>query len=220
MNNILLLEDDISLSELLKDFLESKGFLVSIVDNAESCIDLAYEKHFDLWIFDVKIIGGDGFSVLAQLRKMGKKTPCIFLTSLSMIDDIKMGFESGCDDYLKKPFDVEELLLRINSLLKRKFLHNESNFLEINNEFKFEMIKKILYRNEEIINLTNKERELLVLLLEKRGEFIQKDEIFSRLWGYEEESTDMALRVYIKNLRKILGKDMIETQRFRGYRLC
>lgn len=214
---ILLLEDDMLLSEMLVDELREKGFEVCLCEDAQSALSKAYEKHFDLWILDVKVPLGNGFEVLKELRKMGKDTPAIFLTSLSMINDLKEGFGAGCDDYIKKPFDIDELLLRIHSLLKRQFSHKDTQLLALGNGYEFDIIQKTLFHSGQIIQLTNKERELLALLLQHRGCFVSQDEIFERIWSYDETPTNMSLRVYIKNLRKILGKESIITQRYRGY---
>ncbi len=227
---ILLLEDDILLSEILTDELRENGFEVCLCEDAKSALESGYEQHFDLWIFDVKVpLGKDftkknqkstlanGFEVLRELRALGKTTPAIFLTSLAMLDDVKEGFLAGCDDYVRKPFEIDELLLRIHSLLKRRFAHQQIQTLNLGGGFYFDIIQKTLFSNGVIISLTNKERELLALLLENRGKFVTQDMIFERIWNYDEMPTNMALRVYIKNLRKILGKEAIITQRFRGY---
>lgn len=214
---ILLLEDDLCLCEMIEDHLRGCGFEITTCDDATNALDLAYEKNFDLWIFDVKVPNGNGFTLLKQLRELNKTTPAIFLTSLSMINDLKEGFMAGCDDYIKKPFDIDELTLRIRSLLKRQFSHHNSEILDLGNNLSFDMIQKQLYKDNQPILLTNKESKLLALLLRNQGKFISQDEIFETIWNYDEMPTNMALRVYIKNLRKVLGKDSILTQRHRGY---
>lgn len=204
-----------------------------LCEDVQSAMEKGYEEHFDLYILDVKIPKGDqnlaqeplpknsagnGFALLRYLREAGKTSPAIMLTSLSQASDVKEGFESGCDDYIRKPFDIEELLLRIRSLLKRPFYHQDSPTITLHNGVRFDCIQKTLYSPQgELIALTNKERELLALLVQKRGQFVSQDEIFERVWSYDESPTSMALRVYVKNLRKILGKESIITQRFCGY---
>ena len=226
---LLLVEDDVLLSSMLTSILQEKGFSVCLCEDVQSAMEVGYEEHFDLYIFDVKLPSGDvqkvdsslesnGFTLLRYLRSVGKTSPAIMLTSLSQASDVKEGFESGCDDYIRKPFDVEELLLRINSLLKRPFYHQDSPTISLHNGVRFDCIQKTLYSPQgELIALTNKERELLALLVQKRGQFVSQDEIFERVWSYDESPTSMALRVYVKNLRKILGKESIITQRFCGY---
>ncbi|EAI4440870.1 response regulator transcription factor [Campylobacter lari] len=216
---ILLLEDDLSLNEIINEALSDEGFKVSCVYDAQEALEKAYEENFDLWIFDVKVPKGNGFEVLKELRESAKNTPAIFLTSLSMLDDVKQGFLSGCDDYIKKPFDVDELIIRVKNIIKRNFSHQKEDLILLSSSknISFDPINKTLYQNKEIINLTNKEKELLALLLKKRPHFVNIETIFDEIWSLDEEPVIMSLRVYIKNLRKILGKDLIINQRNIGY---
>lgn len=216
---ILLLEDDINLGEIVSEFLEEEGFVVTLVDNAQDAQDKAYEKNFDLWILDVKVPQGDGFSVLKNLRQAGKYTPAIFMTSLNTTMDLEKGFESGCDDYIKKPFDIDELIIRVKNIIKRNFSHQKEDLILLNSSknISFDPLNKTLYQDKTIINLTNKEKELLVLLLKKRPHFVSIETIFDEIWSLDEEPVIMSLRVYVKNLRKILGKDLIINQRNIGY---
>ncbi|AJC85021.1 two-component system response regulator DccR [Campylobacter peloridis] len=214
---ILLLEDDINLGEIVSEFLEEEGFDVTLVENAQEAQDKAYEKNFDLWILDVKVPQGDGFSVLKNLRESGKYTPAIFMTSLNTTMDLQKGFESGCDDYIKKPFELEELKIRINAILKRSFAHKNEDYEDLGNGFKFALISQTLYHNDKALSLPLKELKLLALLLKNKGKFIDTAYIFEEIWEYDQEPSELSLRAYIKNLRKILGKDSIVNQRGRGY---
>ncbi|MBK1971010.1 two-component system response regulator DccR [Campylobacter sp. TTU_617] len=214
---ILLLEDDLSLSEIIKEFLEDEGYEVILCNNANEALNLAYEKNFDLWILDVKIPLGDGFSLLKELRNCGKKTPAIFMTSLNTLADLKQGYDSGCDDYIRKPFELAELSIRIEALLKRAFSHKKEDFEELGNGFKFALKSQILYQDEKPLSLPNKEIKLLAFLLKNKNHFIKTETIFEEIWGYDEEPSELSLRVYIKNLRKLLGKEKIINQRGRGY---
>ncbi|ECK1947840.1 response regulator transcription factor [Campylobacter lari] len=216
---ILLLEDDLSLNEIISDALSDEGFKVSCVYDAQEALEKAYEENFDLWIFDVKVPKGNGFEVLKELRESAKNTPAIFLTSLSMLDDVKQGFSSGCDDYIKKPFDVDELIIRVKNIIKRNFSHQKEDLilLSTSKNISFDPLNKTLYQDKEIIALTNKEKELLSLLLKKRPHFVSIETIFNEIWSLDEEPVIMSLRVYVKNLRKILGKDLIINQRNIGY---
>ncbi|TXE79646.1 response regulator transcription factor [Campylobacter peloridis] len=218
---ILLLEDDLSLNEIISDALNDEGFKVSCVYDAQEALEKAYEENFDLWIFDVKVPKGNGFELLKELRESAKTTPAIFLTSLSMLDDVKEGFLVGCDDYIKKPFDIDELIIRVKNILKRQFNHQKQDIITLNSSknIYFDLIDKTLYQNQEIINITNKEKDLLALLLKNRPHFVNLEKIFEEIWQYDEEPVIMSLRVYIKNLRKILGKELIINQRNIGYAL-
>lgn len=214
---ILVLEDDMNLSEIVQEFLLDCGYDVDLVGDAEAALDLAYEKHYDLWILDVKVPLGDGFSLLKELRDAGKATPAIFLTSLNTADDLKEGFEAGCDDYIKKPFELTELKLRVENILKRDFAHKNEDFEELGAGLKFALNSHILYKNGKALTLPGKETRLLILLLQHKNAFVSVERIFDELWEYGEEPSEMSLRAYVKNLRKLLGKDSIINQRGRGY---
>lgn len=216
-SKILLLEDDMSLSEIVEEYLSEQGYEVSLASDAKEALDLAYEKSFNLWILDVKVPLGDGFSLLKELRSLGKDTPAIFLTSLNTINDVEQGFASGCDDYIKKPFELAELKLRIESLLKRNFSHKNEDFEDLGNGYKFALNSQVLYQNDKAVSLPGKEVKLLSLFLQNKNEFLNTERLFEELWDYDEEPSELSLRAYVKDLRKILGKDAIINQRGRGY---
>ncbi len=217
MTTILLLEDDLSLCEIIEEYLSEEGYEIDVCDNAKEALELAYEKHFDLWILDVKVPMGDGFSLLKELRSSGKNTPAIFITSLNTTDDLKQGFSSGCDDYIRKPFELAELGIRVKSLLKRGFSHKKEDFEDLGRGFKFSLSSQNLYRFNQIVSLSKKETRLLSLLLQNKHRFLSVEKIFEELWEYGEEPSELSLRAYIKDLRKILGKEKIINQRNRGY---
>ena len=217
MTQILLVEDDETLSELISEYLSEQGYDVTVRTDAKAALDTAYERNFDILILDVKLPKGDGFSLLRELRRLGNDTPAIFTTSLNALQDLEIGYKSGCDDYLKKPYELKELLLRIQILLKRKFSHVNDEFIELNDGYKFYPSSKTLWQNGQIVNLSNKESELLALFLENKNALLSKETIFEKIWNYGEEPSELSLRVYVKNLRRILGKDAIINRRGDGY---
>ncbi|WP_107830311.1 response regulator transcription factor [Campylobacter concisus] len=217
MVRILLVEDDEILLDLISEYLSENGYDVTTSNNAKDALDLAYERNFDLLILDVKLPKGDGFSLLSSLRELGVSAPSIFTTSLNTIDDLEKGYKSGCDDYLKKPFELKELFIRIQALLKRNFSHNNDEKVVISNELSFHPQSKILSKNGEKISISSKESDLLALFLQNKGKILTKDEIFNKIWKFDEEPSELSLRVYIKNLRQILGKDAILNRRGDGY---
>nr|WP_314734222.1 response regulator transcription factor [uncultured Campylobacter sp.] len=217
MTQILLVEDDETLSELISEYLSEQGYDVTVRTDAKAALDTAYERNFDILILDVKLPKGDGFSLLRELRRLGDDTPAIFTTSLNALQDLEIGYKSGCDDYLKKPYELKELLLRIQILLKRKFSHVNDEFIELNGGYKFYPSSKTLRQNGQIVNLSNKESELLALFLENKNALLSKEAIFEKIWNYGEEPSELSLRVYVKNLRRILGKDAIINRRGDGY---
>ena len=217
MTQILLVEDDETLSELISEYLSEQGYDVTVRTDAKAALDTAYERNFDILILDVKLPKGDGFSLLRELRRLGDDTPTIFTTSLNALQDLEIGYKSGCDDYLKKPYELKELLLRIQILLKRKFSHVNDEFIELGGGYKFYPSSKTLRQNGQIVNLSNKESELLALFLENKNTLLSKETIFDKIWNYGEEPSELSLRVYVKNLRRILGKDAIINRRGDGY---
>jgi len=213
---IFILEDDTTLNETLVEFLEDREFLVESSYDGYDAENRLYENRYDLLILDVNVPNLDGFSLLKSIRDFGVKTPVIFLTARDNIKDIQEGFSVGAEDYIKKPFVLEELLIRIEAILKR---HNKSSdILEIGkNAFFNKNIGEIVIDNKSY-KLSNKESKLLELFLTTGEDILSHEFIFNEIWDYDETPSDSSLRTYIKNLRKILGKDSIESIKKRGYR--
>lgn len=218
MGKILIVEDESMLLDMMRSYLNGAGHDVTGVKSYDEALNLAYENSFDLWIFDVKIIGGDGFSLLKELRESGRMTPCIFTTSLNTINDVQTGFTSGCDDYIKKPFELKELLLRVQNILKRSFAHSSNGLESLDGNLSFDMTQGVLYRGDEAVLMPKKQSRLLLMLLKNRDRFITKDEFFAEIWDYDESPSELSLRVYIAELRKILGKEHIISQSKLGYK--
>lgn len=214
---ILLLEDDISLSDTIKQFLELQGYEVFTAYDGLGAENIAYEQHLDLMLLDVKVPHIDGFSFLKSHRKAGGDTPAIFITSLSGVNDVTKGFESGGDDYIRKPFALKELLVRIESLLKRSYkTYNDT--ISLGEGLKFDINSLLLTKNGEKVPLKTKELKLLALFLQNPNELLNYEKIYEALWDFTEEPSSGSLRAYIKTLRNILGKDKIETVKNIGYR--
>ncbi len=215
---IFLLEDDVSLNETIAEFLEDEGYSVESAFDGDEAEELMYEKSFDLYLLDVNVPGTNGFELLERARKNDDSVPAIFVTSLNSIDDLEIGYESGCDDYLKKPFELKELLFRVQTLLKREFSHINEELIKISNEIEYNMLTNELVISGEVIRIQNKEALLLKLFLQRKDEIISHDVIYDTLWSYDEVSSDSALRTYIKNLRKLLGKERIISVKKLGYK--
>lgn len=194
------------LNEMICEYLNANHHETTSVKSYEKALNLAYENDFDLWIFDVKVIGGNGFELLEELRNANKLMPCIFTTSLNDIKDLNKGFLSGCDDYLKKPFELAELLLRVNNLIKWNYAHKTNQLEDLGDNLSFDIYKKTLYKNGKAVNLSNKESRLLALFLQNKNRVLTREEIYSSIWDYDEIPSELSLRVYIRNLRKYLGK--------------
>ncbi len=217
---ILLLEDDPTISEIVCEFLEESDFEVIAVLDGNDAVDKAYEEHFDAFIFDVKVPSKNGFDVLKELRDAKKSAPAIFITSLSSVDDLSQGYDAGCDDYIKKPFELKELQIRLKKLIKNSFALGGDDNIILNALWSFEPTSGKLISLEESFFLTKKETKILNTLLAHRGKMVTHEQIMSSAWDYDDEATEENLRTHIKKLRKILGKDMIENIRKQGYLLA
>jgi DNA-binding response OmpR family regulator len=214
MARILLVEDDQLLLETLSELLESQGYTLFLAKSGSEALSLSYENRFELMLFDVNIPDFSGFELLKMLRDGGNKTPCIFLTSLNDIASLSHGFEVGADDYLKKPFDFDELLVRIEAQLRRYFA-SQSNEI-VYKDLHYKIASNELFKGDLLLRFTPQESKLLSLFFSRIDETISKDELLYEL-DSAHESSEGALRVYINKLRK--SSLEIETIKGRGYRL-
>ena len=215
MLKILLLEDDTILSETLIELLESEDFVVTHVDDGQKALDATFVEHFDLFLFDVNVAHVSGFELLQSLRESGDKTPAIFITALTDIASLSHGFEVGADDYIKKPFDFDELLVRIHALLRKSY-HSYADEIRVG-EFRFVIEKDELYKHAEFIALSPFELKITKLFFQNLDTTVQKELILEYLSDGREMS-EGSLRVHINKLRKI-GLP-ITTVKGIGYRLA
>jgi len=214
---LLLLEDDFTLNETVVEYFEDEGFEVVSVYDGEDAISSIYENSFEILLLDVNVPKVNGFEVLKTIRKQGNNTPAIFITSLNSVDSLEEGYESGCDDYIRKPFALKELLIRVQTILKREF-SAKNELISIDENITFDFISNELISNGEIVKLNFKELKLLKLFLQNPNELLIHERIYDYVWEYDEEYSDNSLRTYIKNLRKALGKEKIVSLKKLGYR--
>jgi len=205
MFNILVLEDDELFANTLEDFLSDEGFSIDLAFDGEECLNLNYEKKYDLYI------------LLKQLRSSGDETPSIFLTSYKDKDTLQEGFLNGCDDYIKKPVDLDELILRIKALLKRN--KKQFDIVELNSHLTFNPTTKRVLDDNKDLNLPVKISELIELFIENRGLIVTKEMIISKLWNIDEDYSEGSIRVYINQVKKLLGKEAIHNIKGIGYKI-
>ena len=218
---ILILEDEAALSDAITEFLIESGYAVKQCFDGDEAFNAAYEGIYDLWLLDVSVPGIDGFSLLKELRASGKNTPAIFITSHQKANDVKIGFDAGADDYLKKPFEMTELLARIENIRRRSFAHLQQEQVMVCKNAFFDITKDRLSVDNENVELRKKELLLLKLLLKNRGKTLSYEEIFEGVWEYGEEAGLESLRTHIKTLKhKLKCDEAIESVRGLGYRLA
>lgn len=210
MQKILLAEDDPNLGELLKDYLELKGkFDVTLCQDGEEALSAFRKDNYDLCIFDVMMPKKDGFSLGKDIRKMNKTIPIIYATAKGMMEDKTQAFELGGDDYITKPFRVEELLLRINALLKRvaNDKHEElADKFEIGGYF-FDYTSQIISFKGQQQKLSTKEAELLRLLCLNKNDVLTREEALIKIWHDDNYFTGRSMDVFLSKLRKYLKED-------------
>ncbi len=215
--NILLLEDDLQLSQTIEQFLSMNGFNVFTAYDGFSAQDIAYENSIDLMLLDVKVPNLNGFEFLKEERAKGSNIPAIFITSLNSIEDLEKGFSIGCDDYIRKPFALKELLVRVEAQLKKVY-STKDNIVDITDRYKFNLKSMELLKDGKVVPLKSKELILLSLFLKNKDELLDYERIYQELWSFDQEPSAGSLRSYIKTLRSIIGKDKIQTVKNVGYR--
>jgi len=213
----LLLEDNALFAETLKDFLEEKGFEIDIVSDGEEAINKSYYNNYDIYLLDINVPGINGVEFLKMIRRSGDERPTIFITSHQDIETLKKGYESGCDDYMKKPIDLEELLYRIQVLLGKRKAIKTTIFLSKNSFYDYK--QRILFVENKPQKLPLKTIKLLELFLENEGQIVTKEQIVNRLWSSAHEYSEGSIRVYINKLKKILKDNSIENIKGIGYKL-
>ena len=218
MIKILLVEDDLSLSNSVFDFLDDFADVMQVFDGDEGLYE-AESGVYDLILLDLMLPEKDGFTVLRELREKGVTTPVLIMTDKESLDDKGHGFELGADDYLTKPFYLEELKMRIQALLKRsgKFDQNTLSFGDV----RVNLATNSIFVGDKEVELLGKEFDLLVYFLQNQNVILPKSQIFDRLWGFDSDTTVSVVEVYVSKIRKKLkGTDFaanLQTLRSVGY---
>jgi DNA-binding response OmpR family regulator len=215
---LFLLEDDIALNQTIVDYFKDLNYDIIVAYDGTEALSLLYENSFDLLLLDVNVPNINGFEILKKIRDEQIYTPAIFITSLNAMSSLEEGFDSGCDDYIKKPFALKELLIRVETILKREFFHKKDNKIKIDEDIYYDIKNNKLYISDTLIQLSQKESILLKLFLQQIDQIVSHDMIYKKLWNYEEVISQSALRTYIKNLRKYIGKEKIVSIKKLGYR--
>jgi len=216
---VLLVEDEEALGMVVSDSLRSRGFDVTYCTDGEKGLEEATQGSYDILALDVMLPKMDGFTIAKEFRKNNQHTPIIFLTAKSQTEDVVEGFELGGNDYLKKPFSLEELIVRIKALVKR-FAQEEEQTIEACyiGQYKFNIIKQTLVLDENSRNLTHREAELLYMLFEKRNQVLERKKVLMQLWGDDSFFNARSMDVFITRLRKYLKDDPnVQIVNIRGF---
>ena len=221
---ILLAEDDSNLGSLLRNYLTAKNMETTLFGNGVRALESFSVKHYDLCILDIMMPEMDGLTLAKEIRKINPEIPLIFLTAKSQKEDILDGFKTGADDYITKPFLMEELLYRIQAILKRTKVTTASKKEDIYTigKYSFEPLKQLLTSNDKSIKLTTKESELLELLCQHGNEILERNFALKSIWIDDNYFNARSMDVYITRLRKYLKNDpsvKILNVHGRGYKL-
>jgi DNA-binding response OmpR family regulator len=213
---ILLMEDDPVLGEIVVDYLQQYYDVERVFDSAEAqeCID---NTHYDLLILDINVPGKSGIELLRQLRSFHDTTPALIITAYEDTTHLKQSFDAGAHDYIRKPFDLEELRLRIEKS-RVLFGIEQERSVPIGEEMTYHPSTHQVVQGEHTHTLRPKEAEILEYFIAHPHRAISSEELIQNLWTYEEMPSDATLRSYIRKIREVIGKERITTQRGMGYR--
>lgn len=210
---ILLLEDDVFICEQIKNYFELDGNRVDFFNNGQELLDNALINSYDILLFDINTPKKNGFETLSEIRKDGHDTPVIYLTAQSDIEHVKEGYSLGCSDYIRKPFILEEVELRINQIL-----HQDTNLIKLSKYYSFELSSMELFYKDTNIDLTKYEKDLLYILVKNLGKILGPDTIKDYVWN-EKDVCDNTLRTQIKKIRTKIETNFIKNIRNVGYKI-
>lgn len=210
------MEDDAVLSDILLDYLR-ESWNVDYAYDSNAVYALLESNKYDLFIFDINVAGKNGLELLEELRSFKNNTPALFITAYTDTAYLKKAFDVGAHDYIKKPFELEELNVRILNT-KKLFKIQMAERIEIENGIYFISEEKTILKNSVKISLTSKDAMLLSYFIKNPNRLLSNQELTQNIWGFESIPSDATLRSHIRTLREIIGKDKIATIRGEGYK--
>lgn len=214
---VLLAEDEASLGMIVKESLETRDFIVFHAENGEEALQIYHKENPDILVLDVMMPLKDGFTLAKEIRSQNNSIPIIFLTAKSQVSDVVEGFNHGGNDYVKKPFSMEELIIRIKALLNRIQVKPTAEEISIGT-YQFNLTKQTLAFEEKIEQLTHREAQLLFYLHDKKNEVLDRSFILKKLWGNDDFFNARSMDVFISKLRKKLkGDPNIQILNIRGF---
>jgi DNA-binding response OmpR family regulator len=218
MSNILVIEDSERIASFIVKGLQSHGYQVTHTTNGEDALKLTGAAEFDLVILDIGLPGMDGFAVLEQLRGSGNEVPVIVLTARDSVDNTVASFEGGADDYMSKPFSFEELLARVRRRISTPGEAVTETILS-HKQISLDLRTRRVSVGGTEFDLTAREFTMLEFFLRHAGQVLSREQILSRVWGFDHDPGSNVVDVYIRYLRQKLGNDAVQTVRGMGYRL-
>jgi DNA-binding response OmpR family regulator len=217
MRRILIAEDEPRIAAFLEKGLRANGFTTTVTDDGRDALDLADSDDFDLLILDIGLPGEDGFTVLRELRRRGRRLPVVILTARHSVEDTVAGLEGGADDYVPKPFRFEELLARVRARLRDDGVA-EPTVLVVGSAA-LDLRTRRLTVDTRTVELTAREFAMAEMFFRHPGQVLSREQLLSHVWGYDFDPGSNVVEVYVRYLRQKLGDSWIMTVRGMGYRL-
>jgi two-component system, OmpR family, copper resistance phosphate regulon response regulator CusR len=217
VSRILIAEDEGRIASFLEKGLRANGFATTVADDGRDALHLADSDDFDLLILDVGLPGLDGFAVLRELRRRGRRLPVVILTARDSVEDTVAGFEGGADDYVAKPFRFEELLARVRARLREDHAA-EPTVLQVG-DASLDLRTRRLTVDGKTVELTAREFAMAEMFFRHPGQVLSREQLLSHVWGYDYDPGSNVVEVYVRYLRQKLGEAWITTVRGMGYRL-
>lgn len=211
---ILLLEDDLMLNEMITEYLNSTGHCIISTSDGKECLEILDKKNFDLLILDINVPNIDGLSILERLHEQKRMVPTIYISALIDIEDIQRAFDIGCHDYLKKPFHLRELTLRINKILKTNIAPQKHK--RLSKHYSYDAENMTLYFNNEPHILPKRQLQIIELLAHNRSLVVQYDMFRDYVWN-DDYIDNATIRAEVNRVKKILKEDFIKNIRGSGY---
>ncbi|RXJ87378.1 response regulator transcription factor [Arcobacter sp. CECT 8985] len=215
---LLLLEDDFEYKMTIKEYLESLNYEIDDYDNGEDALNAIYENNYQILILDIRVPKLNGYELVKIIREDNINIPVIYITSLTDINNLSLGYELGCNDYIKKPFSPKELRYRIEQLIKLYYTNENSNKIELLPNFSYDIIKKQLFDDQKEISLTKKQNKVIFFLISNKNNFVSIETLRTEVWD-DKYISEADIRVCIKKIRDKTSKDFIKNQRGLGYKI-
>jgi len=215
---ILLLEDEIDYKETVHEYLESLGYSVDSFENGNEALDAIYENSYNLLLLDIRVPGISGYDIVKTIRNDGNEIPIIFLTSLTDIDNLSIGYELGCNDYIRKPFAAKELKYRVEQTLKLFYFHTNSESIELQDGYSYQIKTQQIFFDNQAVLLTPKEKKVFNYLIKKIDEFVPTKLLWEDVWE-QKMVTEADIRMCIKKIRNKTSNNIIISHKGLGYKI-
>lgn len=215
---ILLLEDEIDYQETIAEYLESLGYEVEAYENGTDALNAIYDKSFHLLLLDIRVPGMNGYEIVKKIREDDNDIPVIFLTSLTDIDNLSIGYELGCNDYIRKPFATQELKYRVEQTLKLFYFHTNKERISLNYGYSYDTTDNEIIFEDKVVQLTQKEKKVFHYLVSRIDKYVQTKDLWEDVWDYK-MVTEAYIRMCIKKIRAKTRYELIDSAKGLGYKV-